>query len=301
MTYTTPSKFNDYWQQTMNELARYPAAPEVELLPMRCTDFATMYSVRLTSIGPYRLFGYLSIPQGEGPFPAIYYTPKYQSVLEPIPQGSANFLRSRFVVFALAGRGQRLSDSPYSAGFPGHLTEGIDDAQSYIFRGVAADSVRGLEYLLTRDEVDAERVVSIGNDIALATAALREGATHAICQPGLFVDTLAKAAGTGDYPLEEINDYLNLYPERRDAVENTLSYFDLSSFAPSVKARTLLMASAPGGSLDSAGLSAVSGAIAGDVSVYESQSSSYKDGMYQEEWLAREFGFADAILPEHWQ
>jgi hypothetical protein len=161
--------------------------------------------------------------------------------------------------------------------------------------------VRGLEYLLTRDEVDADRVVAIGNDMALMTAALHDGVTHVVCQPGLFVDTLKLAARTGDYPLEEINDYLNLYPERKQAVEDTLGYFDLRGFAPRVNARTLLMAGAPGSSLDAEGLSAVSGAIKGDVSVYESQSSSYRDGVYQEEWLARGFGFAEAILPEHWR
>ena len=157
--------------------------------------------------------------------------------MSPIPQGSANFLRSRFVVFALGGRGQRLSDSPYSAGFPGHLTEGIDDSGSYIFRGTAADSVRGMEYLQTRDEVDADRVVAIGNDMALMMAALHDGATHVICQPGLFVDTLKLAARTGDYPLEEINEYLNLHPERKQAVEDTLGYFDLRGFAPRVNAQ----------------------------------------------------------------
>ena len=293
--------FGQYWERTLEELAGYPAAPEVELLPMRCAEFATMYTVRLTGIGSYRLFGYLSIPSGDGPHPAIYYAPKYMSVLEPIPQGSANGLRSRFVVFSLGSRGQRLSDKPYSAGFPGMLTDNIDDAQGYIFRGVAADSVRGLEYLLTRPEVDAERVVAIGNDIALATAALHNGATHAICQPGLFVNTLAMAAQTGAYPLEEINDYLNLHPQRRDAVSETLSYFDLSGFAPDVSARTLLLAGASGSALDADGLSGISGSIQGEVSVYESQSSSYRDGVHQEEWLAQEFGYAEAILPEHWR
>ena len=293
--------FGRYWDDTLNELAGLPAKPEVELLPIRCADFATMYGVRLTSIGHYRVFGYLSVPQGAGQFPAIYFTPKYQSVLEPIPQGAANFLRSRFVVLALAGRGQRLSDEPYSAGFPGLLTEDIDDAQGYIFRGIAADGARGLEYLLTRPEVDAERVAVIGNDMALITAALGKGATHVICQPGLFVDTLALAARTGDYPLEEINDYLNLYPEIRERVADTLRYFDLSRFAPRVSAKTLLMSGAPGSLLDAESLSALSESIQGDLDVYESQSSSYKDGLYQEEWLAREFEFAEAILPEHWR
>ena len=301
MTDAAGSDFSRYWQHTMDELARYPAKPEVTLLPMRCADYATMYGVRLTGYGAYRLYAYLSVPQGAGPFPAIYFPPKYQSVLEPIPQGAANFLRSRFVTFALAGRGQRLSDQPFSAGFPGLLTERIDDAGAYIFRGIAADCARGLEYLLTRPEVDAERVVAIGNDMALITAALYDGATHVVCQPGLFVDTMAAAARTGDYPLEEVNDYINLYPDREDAVRDTLSYFELSEFAPSVDAAALLMVGASGSLLDAAALSAVSGALGGAVEVYESQSSSYKDGMYQERWLAERFGFDAPILPEHWQ
>src|SRR5690348_16427057 len=101
-----------YWQDTLDELARYPARPEIDVLPLRSTPFATLYGVRLTSLGPYRLFGYLSIPTGTGPFPAIYYPPKYQSVLEIIPQGTANLQRSRYITFSLAGRGQRNSDTP---------------------------------------------------------------------------------------------------------------------------------------------------------------------------------------------
>ena len=87
--------FSEYWQETLDGLGRCPVRAEIDPIPLRSTDFATLYGVRLTSLGPYRLFGYLSIPAGRGPFPAIYYTPKYQSVLEIIPQGTANLQRSR--------------------------------------------------------------------------------------------------------------------------------------------------------------------------------------------------------------
>src|SRR2546425_6443505 len=212
-----PGDFDQYWQQTLDDLAGYPARPELELLPLRSTTFATLFGVRLTSLGPYRLFGYLSIPTGAGPFPAIYYPPKYQSVLEIIPQGTANLQRSRYVTFALAGRGQRNADSPYAAMFPGLLTEGIDSATSYIFRGIVADSVRGLEFLLTRREVDAARVIVAGNDLALITAALTAGATHVVASPALFYRTAELAPQTQAYPLAEINDYPRMYPARAEA------------------------------------------------------------------------------------
>ena len=103
------------------------------MLPLRSTEFATLYGVRLTSLGPYRLFGYLSLPAGHGLFPAIYYAPKYQSVLEIIPQGTANLQRSRYVTFSLASRGQRNADTPYAAMFPGLLTDRIDDPAGTCF------------------------------------------------------------------------------------------------------------------------------------------------------------------------
>lgn len=295
--------FEAYWQSTLDDLARYPAGPETEILPLRSTAFATLYGVRLTSLGPYRLFGYLSIPTGTGPFPAIYYAPKYQSVLEIIPQGTANAQRSRYITWSLAARGQRNADMPYAAMFPGLLTDGIDDPASYVFRGIVADSVRGLEFLLTRPELDRARVVVLGNDLALMTAALAPGATHVVTTPALFYRTTELAPKTQTYPLEELNDYLRLRPERTAAVQDTLAAFDLRAFAPRVTATTLLMTGAPGSALDKLALQPLAGALRGPVTVYESQQSSYKDGLYVEHWMAARCGISDvpAILPEHWR
>ncbi len=292
-----------YWPDTLAELARYPMAPEIEPLPLRSTPFATLYGVRLTSLGPWRLFGYLSIPTGSGPFPAIYYVPKYQSVLEIIPQGTANLQRSRYITFSLASRGQRNADSPSAAMFPGLLTERIDDAASYVFRGVVADSVRGLQYLLARPELDRARVVLVGNDVALITAALADGATHVVTSPALFHDTAALAPKTHAYPLEEINDYVRAFPARAAAMRETLAHFDLKTFAPRVTAKTLVLAGARGSALDAAALAPVTSALRGPVTVYESEQSSFKDGLYAEQWMAEQCGIKDvqAIRPEHWR
>jgi cephalosporin-C deacetylase len=300
---TTPADFDRYWQETLVELAGYPARPELERLPLRSTDFATLYGVRLTSLGPYRLFGYLSIPTGEGPFPALYYAPKYQSVLEIIPQGTANRQRSAYITFALAGRGQRTSDTPYAAMFPGLLTEGIERTDSYIFRGLVADSVRGLEFLLTRPELDPARVVVVGNDLALITAALHRGATHVVATPALFSHTAELAPRTQAYPLEEINDYLRAFPGRGDAVRRTLAYYELQAFAPRVAATTLLMAGPTGSSLDGRGLEPLAQALRGPVTLHASEQSSYTDGLYAETWMAEQCGIVDVqqILPEHWR
>jgi cephalosporin-C deacetylase len=300
---TKLAAFDQYWQQTLDDLATYPAQPEIELLPLRSTDFATLYGVRLTSLGPYRVFGYLSIPTGDGPFPAIYYAPKYQSVLEIIPQGTANLQRSRYITFALAGRGQRNADTPYAAMFPGLLTEGMAHAESYMFRGIAADAVRGLEFLLTRRELDTSRVVVVGNDIALITAALHAGATHVVATPALFHRTAEFAPKTQAYPLEEINDYLRAFPAQAAAVHRTLAYYDLQAFAPRVAATVLLMAGPKGSLLDGQALAPLVKALPGPVTVHESEQSTYKDGLYAEQWIAAQCGITDVqrLLPEHWR
>ena len=299
--YTKPDGFDAYWDAVLAELAATPAEPEVEVIPLRETDFATLYGVSITSIGPYRLFGYLSVPKGDGPHPAIYWPPKYASVLEIIPQGTANAVRGEFVTFSLAGRGQRNSDRPFAAMFPGLLTEGIASPEGYVFRGIVADAIRGLGFVNSLDFVDDSRIVVIGNDVAMQTLALRPDATHLICTPALFFDPLSLAARTQGYPLEEYNDYLRSYPSEREAVADTLARFDLRGFAGGVNATTLINAGPTGSILAPDALRPVSDAVGGDVTVYASERSSYKDGLYMERWIADKLGLDAPILPEHWR
>ena len=296
-----PEDFDTFWQAALSELAQLPAAPEVEEIPLRSTDFATTHGVRLTSIGPYRIFGYLSIPRGQGPFPARCFLPRYGSVTDLVPQGTSNGQRRHYVTFSICVRGQRRADSPYAASFPGQLTDCIDDPAGYIYRGIVADCCRGLEYLAQRPEVDTGRIAAIGTDLALMTAALCPQVTHLVSNPVIFHRALERAGATQAYPLEELNDYLRLYPDRKEQVANTLAYYDLGNFAPVVEASTLLVADSGSNGVRADYLELVAQSIRGSVEVRESEHSNYRDGVFAETWLSERMGMPEPSLPPHWR
>ena len=133
--------FDSYWAAVDEELVAIPGRPVLDPLPALTTADATTYAVRLASIGPYRIFGHLSIPAGEGPFPALLQLPRYGSV-NHVPHPND---RARYVVFGLMHRGQRLADEGFSAAYPGLLTLGIDEPASYVYRLIAADCLRAAE------------------------------------------------------------------------------------------------------------------------------------------------------------
>ena len=290
-----PEDFDTYWKEVIAELDATPIAAEEEALPLRSNEFCTAYAVRFTSIGPYRLFGYLSIPKGEGPFPTLVYLTRCQSVVEIIPQGDANEKRGRFAVFSLSARGQRMSDQPYAASYPGAFTKGIEDPRKYLFRGIVADCCRAVDYALSRPEVDRTRVAGmVANDLPLITSALRGGLTHLVASPGVFYGPMDRLSGDDGYPLDEFNDYLRAFPERREVLARTLAYFETLFFAESVKVPALLWG-------DPVGNAPLADAMGAGVELRSSEHSRYKDGMVQENWIAEQFGLPDTILPSHWK
>jgi cephalosporin-C deacetylase-like acetyl esterase len=293
-----PAQFESYWREVLDALGQLPMAPEISLMPLRTNAVATLYGVRLTSLGPYRIFGYLNIPAGNGPFPAIYFTPRYQSVVQPFPQGTSIEMRQHCIIFALAARGQRNSDKPFTAEFPGWLTTGIHDPATYIFRGVVADCVRGLEFLTGRDDVDAARVAVVGNDLAFITAALGKGATHVASEPELFLGAPPPNAA---YPRAEIADLLRQRPMDIDDIRQTLALYDLRAFAQSVAAKRLILAGPTGSPLDARVLAPLADAAC--ATLHESKQSQYKDGSALLSWLASQFGTPRlaALLPRAWR
>ncbi|MCO5221819.1 MAG: acetylxylan esterase [Thermomicrobiales bacterium] len=239
---TRPADFDAYWEAIDAELAAIDPAPALTETPLRSTERSTSYDLKLTSIGPYRIFAFLSVPNGEGPFPALLHSPRYGSVNNP-PHWDD---RQRYVVLTVMHRGQRLADTPFAADYPGLLTLGIESPDTWIYRGILADIMRGAEFLLSHPSVDPARVAIAGDDLGLIAAARRPGfATVNLTAPFLY-RILEARLRTDAYPIEELNDYLAMYPDAADAVANTLSYFDPVAHAPSFQGTAILSEQDPG-------------------------------------------------------
>jgi cephalosporin-C deacetylase len=290
-----PETVQAWWDGIEQELERFPVAAEAEHVPLYSTEFSDTYKVRLTSIGPYRIAAWLSIPKGEGPFPALFLVPGYGSVVTPPTWED----RQRYVVMSLMHRGLRNADKPYAATFPGLLTDGINSPETWIFRGILADVLRGFDYLASRPETDPSRIGVFGHDGGLLVAARRPNVTAVAVTTTFFYRLAEAAARSSAYPIEEINDWTRFYPEREDAVHRTLALADPRHQAGAVRARVLLAAQEPGSLGDQSWLAPLRERLAGDVEFYDITSEGQADRDSIDAWLAHQLG--SEPKPRIWQ
>jgi cephalosporin-C deacetylase len=288
-----PEDFDDYWDAVDRELERYPARPTLRPLPRHSTDSFSVSWVALTSIGPYRIGGYLSVPAGDGPFPALLQTPRHGSV-NHVPHYHD---RLRYVVLTLMHRGQRLADQPFSASYPGLLTTGVEDPARYIYRAIVADCLRGAEYLMERPEIDTDRTAVVGDDLAMITASRRPGFKYVqvsgvpIQRDALVLHRAIEAAErTSAYPLEEISDYLRFYPERSDAVRRSLAYVDPIHHVSGMTAHLRLDVKESGRVGGPEWVQPLADAAGGPVDFYHLTHEGGTDQDELDAWLARQFG-----------
>ena len=286
-----PQDFDQYWKKVEDELASIQPAAERTELHLRSAPEAKVYGLKLTSLDHYRIFAYFCVPSGKGPFPVIYRLPNYGSVVHIPPFEE----RCKYISVALCHRGQRLSDQPFAAKYPGLLTSGIDSKQNYIYRSIVADCLRVMDYLVSCDDVDSQKISLVGGDLALFTAALRDSASVLFYTPSLFYKALHKATATQNYPLEEFNDYLRSFPESIDQISQTLAYFEPMNFASRVKSEVMLMEESEGDAND------LALAFAREIERSGSKHSSYKDGVVLAEWLSKKLQTGETLVPMHWR
>jgi cephalosporin-C deacetylase len=236
----TPAAF---WERTEAQLAETPLDLSIHRDSFYSQPEWDVYRMNYNGTGGHRLFAWVSVPKGvAGPSPALIRTPDYASVHDIIYTS----LRHGAVVMNATHRGQRNSDGSYRASYPGLLTDGIADGESWVLQGAYADMLRALDALLAQDRAEIGSIAlwgaGLGGSLALSLASRRSRiGSIAADTPMPLGHPSALDAGLG-YPLGEVDDFLRSFPERRSDVEATLGWLDPVANAALVKCPVLLSA-----------------------------------------------------------
>lgn len=232
--------FDAFWDNLDRELGTVPLE-----LTLERDDFYSklewhIYRVHYTGLEGYRLFAWLSIPRRPGLFPALLRMPDYGSVHDIIYTS----LRHHAIVMNATHRGQRHSDSPFQAHYPGLLTEGIHRPETYMMRRVFADALRAVDVILGQAEGAVSALyltgAGLGGSLALAAAARRSMVKAVAADTPITLGHPMALETAASYPLGELHDYLRVYPRRREAVLASTAPLDPVKLAPQVAAPVLL-------------------------------------------------------------
>ena len=233
---TCPDDFDDFWAGTLELLSGTSLKPVVTAEPLRSNDDVHVFNVTYLSLGGLEISAWYSLPaQGDGPFPAIINFPGYKSE----PPVRRDWGKKGVAVLSVAVRGKLKSSAEFNPGYPGLLTFGLESKETYGYRGVISDCVRGVDFLRSRPEIDPERIfacgTSQGGGLTLITSALRpeikagvSGYPFLCCYPEAM-------AMFRSYPYDELACYARAYPDQEAQMLDTLRYFDAVNFAPRIK------------------------------------------------------------------
>ncbi len=231
------------WQRTEAQLAETPLGLTIDRDSFYSQPEWDVYRMGYNTTDGHRLSAWLSVPkEPSGPIPVLIRMPDYASVHDIVYTS----LRHRAVVMNATHRGLRNSDGAYQASYPGLLTDGISDVESWVLLGAYADALRSLDALLAQDRAETGAValwgVGLGGSLALTLASRRSRVVAVAADtPMPLGHSAALEQGLG-YPLGEIGDFLRSFPERRSDVERTLGILDPIGDAARITAPVLLSA-----------------------------------------------------------
>lgn len=226
-----------FWRATLDRLATEPVESRVEdakeALPFR------KYRVEYRSLGGVRVVAWLALPVGAGPrpLPAIVTAPGYGSpqqgiMLEECQRG--------YAILQVFPRSQGPSRDLWTIDGPDKLTWNLGRPEGAYYQGAYADVIRGIDFLLTRPEVDRERIgvagTSQGGGIALAVAALDPRVKVVVAHVPFLCD-VRTAARTEGALIRTLLDKAGVNDERHLA---SLEHFDPLRLVPNLRAPALL-------------------------------------------------------------
>ncbi len=197
-----PDDFDAFWNAGKAAAREIPLDPRTERIEELCDGEIEVFRVSFAAPGGNRVYGFLSKPVGEGPFPAAVTVPGAGPGVRPdldLPkEGFAVLTMNVFpypVPIDLAER-QKVHDEYNESLGVRYCYVGADHRETYFFRPAFLGIDRAIDWFAERDFVDRERLGFIGTSQGGASALILTGLNKKIKAAVASVPALCDHAGS---------------------------------------------------------------------------------------------------------
>jgi len=247
-----PKDFDQFWERTLNETRQFPI--DASFTPVDfALDLIDTFDVRFRGYGGQTIRGWFMLPKGaRAPLPCVVNYIGYGGG-RGFPTDWLVFPCAGYATFVMDTRGQGsawlngdtpdLIDGGSSPHFPGFMTLGILEADTYYYRRLYTDAVRAVEAARLHPLVDGRRVIATGGSqgggLALVVSGLVPDLAAVMPNVPFLCNFYRAVTITDEDPYHEIARFLKVQRDKVDTVFRTLSYFDGMNFAARANAPAL--------------------------------------------------------------
>jgi len=173
-----PSDYDAFWQRQRDALDAIPLQPEVS--HYQDHEYATTYRFSCAQLDGRRVYGYITIPDGEGPFPATMRLPSYGDSPNITRPDNESAERANAIALAVNVHDVRPDQRDPDAYEPNIIT----DPEGLYYRWAVTAAFRAIDYLATRPEWNGQELCvygeSQGGGLSIITAGLDGRVSHLI-------------------------------------------------------------------------------------------------------------------------
>ena len=248
-----PSDFDVFWAKTLQETREHDLDARFEPVETGLRTVQVL-DVTFAGFGGHPVKGWLTVPAAaDGPLPVVVEFVGYGGG-RALPHTHLLWASAGFAHFVMDTRGQGSAwgggDTPDPVGsapsFPGFMTRGVEDPETYYYRRLFTDGLRAVEAARAHPLTDASRTAAVGasqgGGITIAVGGLVPDLVAIAPDVPFLCDFPRAATLTDRHPYREIGSYLKTHRGRTERVLRTLSYFDGVHFAARGRAPALFSA-----------------------------------------------------------
>ena len=236
-----------FWEETLREFADKPlhATTVREHTPLALAD---VYKVMYEGYDDTPIHGWYMLPKPAAGtrVPCVITFHGYHGG-KGFPEQYSQWLLMGYGVFAIDIRGQGgetgnklVSEFGMASGW---ISQGILDKRSSYYLAIVIDCLKAVDWISGRDEIDPAHIYlegsSQGGGLVLLTAALSDKPALAVANvPNMCHIDFGMLNSTGS--LTELSKLSTVFPDRLEAIMDTVSYFDVMNLAEKIRIPVLI-------------------------------------------------------------